>query len=290
VRAPASVARSAHEFSFERNRRVIHPDRHRDGARRAPGGVLVLTLNRPERLNAWNDELEARYFELLDEAEADGDVRAIVVTGAGRGFCAGADMDDLKQAGTGDLEDAVRHRPRPRTFPMTVRKPMIAAINGAAAGLGLVEALYCDLRFTTPEAKFTTAFVRRGLIAEYGSAWLLPRLVGTSAALDLLMSGRVVQGEEAVRMGLVDRVVPREELLDAAVAYAQDLATHCSPASMASIKAQVHADLDRSFAESVAAADDLMLESFTRPDVQEGVQSYLEQRPPAFPGLPTTRS
>jgi enoyl-CoA hydratase/carnithine racemase len=250
------------------------------------GGVLVLTLNRPERLNAWNDALEQRYFEHLDAAEDDPAVKAIVVTGAGRGFCAGADLDDLEAAPTSDLEAALRNRPRPRTFPLTVRKPMIAAINGAAAGLGLVEALYCDVRFATPEAKLTTAFARRGLIAEYGISWLLARLVGPSAALDLLLSARVVRGEEAQRLGLVDRLSDNESVLADAVAYAQELAEQCSPASMAIIKSQVHADLDRGFAESVAAADDLMIESFRRPDVTEGVQSYMEQRPPAFPSLP----
>jgi enoyl-CoA hydratase/carnithine racemase len=253
------------------------------------GGVLVLTLNRPDRLNAWNDALEARYYQLLDEAEDDPEVRAIVVTGAGRGFCAGADMDDLSAAGEGtvDMAAILGNRPRARTFPLTIRKPMIAAINGAAAGLGLIEALYCDIRFSTPEAKFTTAFARRGLIAEYGISWLLPRLIGTSAALDLLLSARVVRGEEAHRLGLVDRLASRETVVDEAVAYAAELAEHCSPTSMATIKAQVYADLDRPFAQAVAAADDLMIESFQRPDVAEGVDSYKEQRPPAFPSLPT---
>jgi enoyl-CoA hydratase/carnithine racemase len=250
------------------------------------GGVLVLTLNRPERLNAWNDALEARYYERLDAAEADPDVKAIVVTGAGRGFCAGADMDDLASAGDRDMEAVLRNRPRPRTFPLTIRKPLIAAVNGAAAGLGLVEALYCDLRFATPEAKLTTAFVRRGLIAEYGISWILPRLIDQSAALDLLLSGRVIRGEDAHRLGLVDRLSSRESVLADAVAYATELAEHCSPASMAIIKSQVHADLDRSFAESVAAADDAMVDSFRRPDVTEGVLSFTEQRPPAFPPLP----
>jgi enoyl-CoA hydratase/carnithine racemase len=251
------------------------------------GAVLVLTLNRPARLNAWNDALEARYYDLLEAAEDDPEVRAIVVTGAGRGFCAGADMDDLAAAGDRDMEAILRNRPRPRTFPLTVRKPLIAAINGAAAGLGLVEALYCDVRFATPEAKLTTAFARRGLIAEYGISWLLPRLIGTSAALDLLLSARIVRGEEAKALGLVDRLSPRESVLSDAVAYATELAEQCSPASMATIKAQVLADLDRSFAEAVAAADDAMVASFARPDVAEGVRSYTEQRPPAFPSLPT---
>ncbi len=249
------------------------------------GAVLVLTLNRPDRLNAWNNELEDRYFELLDEAENDGDVRAIVVTGAGRCFCAGADMDDLQQVGDGQ-EVKVVQRPRPRAFPLTIRKPMIAAVNGAAAGLGLVEALYCDIRFATPKAKFTTAFVRRGLIAEYGMSWMLPRLVGTSNALDLLLSGRVVQGEEALRMGLVSRLVEPDALLDEAVAYAQDLAANCSPQSMAAIKNQVQRHQDRTLEQAIEESDALMLESFTWPDVAEGVSSYLEQRPPAFPSLP----
>jgi enoyl-CoA hydratase/carnithine racemase len=249
------------------------------------GAVLLLTLNRPDRLNAWNNELEDRYFALLDEAEADPEVRAIVVTGAGRGFCAGADMDDLQQAGNGE-ELSVVQRPRPRAFPLTVRKPLIAAINGAAAGLGLVEALYCDIRFATPTAKFTTAFVLRGLIAEYGMSWILPRLVGQANALDLLLSGRVVQGEEALAMGLVNRIVAADRLVDEAVAYAEGLAATSSPRSMAAIKDQVHRHMDTTLEQAIVESDALMLQSFTWPDVQEGVASYLEQRPPAFPPLP----
>jgi len=249
------------------------------------GAVLLLTLNRPDRLNAWSTDLEDRYFELLDEAEDDPEVRAIVVTGAGRGFCAGADMGDLEQLTSG-AEIQLTERPRPRHFPLTVRKPLIAAVNGAAAGLGLVEALYCDLRFAVPKAKFTTAFVRRGLIAEYGIAWLLPRLVGTSRAMDMLLSGRVVLGDEALAMGLVDRLCEPEALVDDAVAYAQDLAANCSPTSMAIIKDQVHRNLDLGLEEGLADAERLMSESFRRPDVAEGVSSYVEQRPPAFPPLP----
>ena len=250
------------------------------------GPVLVLTLNRPERLNSWTDALEERYYDRLDAAEDDPQVRAIVVTGAGRGFCAGADMGDLEQgAGGADVEAALRNRPRPRTFPLTVRKPLIAAINGAAAGLGLVEALYCDVRFATPEAKLTTAFARRGLVAEYGMSWLLPRLVGYSAALDLLLSGRVVLGEEALRLRLVDRLSEPGRVVDDAVAYATELATYSSPWSMATIKAQVQADLDRSFTEAVAEAEELMIRSFGQPDVGEGVLSYQERRTPDFPSL-----
>ena len=250
------------------------------------GSVLVLSLNRPERLNAWTDALEERYYARLDAAEDDPEVRAIVVTGAGRGFCAGADLGDLEQGATvGGVEAALRNRPRPRTFPLTVRKPMIAAINGAAAGLGLVEALYCDVRFAVPEAKLTTAFARRGLIAEYGLSWILPRMIGHSAALDLLLSGRVVVGEEALRLRLVDRLSEPGRVVDDAVAYAEELAAYSSPWSMATIKAQVQADEDRSFAHAVAAAEELMIASFYRPDVEEGVHSHIQGRAPAFPPL-----
>ena len=163
---------------------------------------------------------------------------------------------------------------------------MIAAINGAAAGLGLVEALYCDVRFATSQAKLTTAFARRGLIAEYGISWLLPRLVGPSAALDLLLSSRVVRGEEALRLRLVDRLSEPERVVDDAVAYAQDLAEHCSPWSMATIKAQVHADLERPFAAAVAEsenADALLL----RPPRCPGRRAQLSRPAPA--GLPIPR-
>ncbi len=249
------------------------------------GAVALLTLNRPDRLNAWSNELEDRYFALLDRIEDDPDVRAIVVTGAGRGFCAGADMGDLELAGNAD-RDVTAPRPRPRAFPMTVRKPMIAALNGAAAGLGLVEALYCDVRFATPTAKLTTAFALRGLIAEYGISWILPRLVGQAHALDLLLSGRVVQGEEALAMGLINRIVAPDALVDEAVRYAQRLAETASPRSMAEIKQQVQRHMDATFADAVAESDLLMRESFDWPDLHEGVASYLEGRPPAFPSLP----
>jgi enoyl-CoA hydratase/carnithine racemase len=249
-------------------------------------GVAVLTLNRPERLNAWTPELQTRYFDLLAECAARDDVRAIVVTGAGRGFCAGADMQSL-QALSGNGGGAIEGRPddRPVTFPLTIHKPVIAAINGACAGLGLVMALMCDLRFAASEAKLTTAFVRRGLIAEHGISWILPKLVGPAVALDLLFSGRVVLGDEAASLGLVNRAVPAESVLDEAVAYARELATYCSPASMSVIKQQVYADYLLALDDAVAKANQLMVESFSRPDFAEGVQSFVERREPRFEPL-----
>jgi enoyl-CoA hydratase/carnithine racemase len=216
-------------------------------------------------------------------------VRAVVVTGAGRVFCAGADMEDLSQLGTVDPDAIARAqaqaRKRPRERPLAFRKPLIAAVNGPVAGLGLVEALYCDLRFTTPVAKFTTAFARRGLVAEYGIAWLLPRLVGQSRALDLLLSGRVILGAEALAIGLADRVVPAEDLLPATLAYAADLAENCSPQSMALMKSQVFQAQDSDLPTAIALADKLMEESFRHPDAAEGVHSYRERRPPRFQPL-----
>ena len=217
------------------------------------GAVLLLTLNRPDRMNAWTDALEARYYALLDAAEDDPEVRAIVVTGAGRGFCSGADMEDLRGAATGEIDTEQTERARHRYYPLTIRKPLIAAINGAAVGLGLVEALYCDIRFAVPDAKLATIFARRALVAEYGISWLLTRLVGPSAALDLLMSGRIVTGEEALRLRLVDRVSEPDRLVEDAVAFADEIARFSSPWSVATMKKQVYADFERSFSESFIA-------------------------------------
>ncbi|TDD21424.1 enoyl-CoA hydratase-related protein [Nonomuraea diastatica] len=246
-------------------------------------GVLTLTFNRPDTLNAWTDAMGRRYFDLLAEAEKDPAVRAVVVTGAGKGFCSGADFKTLDAVRTGTYDE--RPDPRPHTFPTTISKPIIAAVNGACAGLGMVHALVCDLVLTAEEAKWTTAFARRGLIAEYGLSWVLPRLVGQQRAMDLLLSGRVFTGREAYELGLVNRAVPGELLVEQARAYALELATHSSPASMAVIKRQVWHDWETTLEESARTATREMLASFERPDFAEGVASFLERRPPGFPAL-----
>jgi enoyl-CoA hydratase/carnithine racemase len=249
-------------------------------------GVAVLTLSRPERLNAWTAEMERDYFALLEECGNSSDVRVIVVTGAGRGFCAGADMADLKELGDDGLDDGAHERERRlQSFPQTIPKPIIAAINGACAGIGLVQALMCDVRFAADGAKLTTAFARRGLVAEHGIAWILPRLVGPARALDLLLSGRVVLAEEALALGLVNRVLPPATLLEETIAYAREMAVSCSPASMATMKQQVYADLQRELPAALSDADRLMLDSFTAPDFVEGVTSFLERRDPRFAAL-----
>lgn len=263
-------------------------------------GVATLTLNRPDRMNAWTPAMKNRYFGLLQRAADSRTVRAVVVTGAGRGFCPGADMDLLSEvadggAGRGELLrswrdgsdatdglDPAEGARRPATFATTIPKIVVAAVNGACAGAGLVQALCCDVRFAAAGARWTTAFARRGLVAEDGVAWLMSRLVGTGPALDLLASGRVFTSEEALELGLVSRVVPAAEVVACAQGYARDLAAGCSPASMAAIKRQVHAAAGSSLEQALALADDLVAQSLTGPDFGEGVRSYLDRRPPEF--------
>jgi enoyl-CoA hydratase/carnithine racemase len=250
--------------------------------------VAVITFNRPDRLNAWNGDIHEGYFTSLDRAAADPAVRVIVVTGAGRGWCAGADMDVLQGIQSDAPSGAAGAMSRPRwnhTHAMTIPKPVIAAINGACAGLGFVHALACDIRFAAAGAKFTSAFSRRGLIAEHGSSWTLPRLVGQSVALDIMLSGRVFLAEEAKQMGVVNRVFAPEALMDETLAYADDLVANASPASMAAIKYQMYAHPMMAVDAALADANRLMNESFGRPDFKEGVASFVAKRPPAFPSL-----
>jgi enoyl-CoA hydratase/carnithine racemase len=254
-------------------------------------GVAVLTLNRPDRLNAWTAEMGRAYFDTLEECALLEDVRVVVVTGAGRGFCAGADVQDLQQLGESEPADApIPADRRPQTFPLSIPKPIIAAINGPCAGIGLVLALMCDVRFAAEDAKFTTAFSRRGLVAEHGISWILPRLLGPARALELLLSGRVLLGGEAAELGLVNRALGPGQLLQQTLAYAGELATQCSPASMATIKRQVYRDLERALADALAEADRLMVESFSAPDFVEGVASFVERRDPRFPPLAPSSS
>ncbi|GAA3358438.1 MULTISPECIES: enoyl-CoA hydratase-related protein [Saccharopolyspora] len=241
--------------------------------------VLLLTFNRPDRLNAWTPSMRRRYFDLLEEADADPSVRAVVVTGAGRGFCAGTDLSALGDTPEPDVDE------RAISLSIRIRKPIIAAINGPVAGIGLVAALFADVRFAAEDAKFTTAFSRRGLVAEHGISWLLPKLVGAGAALDLMLSARTLPGTEAHRMGLVDRVLPASEVLAAALEYAHVLATECSPASLADIKEQIYSGLDSGLETARADASNRMVTAFGRPDVREGVRSFHERRRPDFPPL-----
>ena len=245
--------------------------------------VAVITLNRPDRGNAWTSRMQDDYFGALERCASDPQVRAIVVTGAGRSFCVGADMDLLSQvAESGVSSSSSSAATHPHTFATTIPKPVIAAINGACAGLGLVHAVMCDVRIAAAGAKFTTAFARRGLVAEHGISWVLPRLVGPANALDLLLSGRIVLAEEAAELGLVNRVVAPEVVLSTATGYARELATWSSPRSRATMKRQVYAHLSVDLETALAETNELMRESFEWGDLSEGVASYLETREPHF--------
>lgn len=257
--------------------------------------IATVTLNRPERLNAYTASLGAALRAAMRRAADDSGVRVIVLTGAGRGFCAGADMDALNQiSSTGAAAPAADDAAfdpasspdyqTPHSYFPAVPKPVIAAINGACAGLGLVYALYCDQRFAAADARFSTAFARRGLIAEHGISHTLPRLVGLSAALDLLLSARKFDADEALRLGLVDRVLPADRLMGAVRTYARDLADNVSPRSMAVIKRQLWAVADQSLREAIEIGNREMLASFDSEDFREGVAHFVEKRPPAFSG------
>lgn len=269
-------------------------------------GIATLTLNRPDKLNAWTNVLEREVRHALTAASAGADVRVVVLTGAGRGFCAGADMtmlhtivdkaektekskkaatDDLFAAGPipGGLALPQAFSYRYAYFP-TVPKPIISAINGPAAGLGLVLSLYTDLRFAADTAVFTTAFARRGLIAEHGVDWILPRVVGLPNALDLLLSARKVTAQEALQMGLVNRLYPADQLLAETRAYALELARLVSPRSMRVMKSQLFRSQDVDFAGALSAGIDHMEASFGSEDFKEGVAHFVEKRPPAFTG------
>jgi enoyl-CoA hydratase/carnithine racemase len=259
-------------------------------------GVAMVTLDRPERLNAWTGRMHTEYRWCLARAEADPDVRAVVVTGAGRGFCAGADtkaLDGHVEAGRydpGTPDELARpgYGVRPEydhafAFHFGMRLPVIAAINGPAAGVGLVLACFCDVRFAATGAKLTTSAGRLGLPAEYGLSWVLPRLVGIGHAADLLISSRLVGAEEAATMGLVNRVLPGDELLPAALGWAQDLATSISPSSARTAKAQLYADLHGDVGFAVARSEALLDQMVREPDFAEGVAAWQERRTPNWP-------
>jgi enoyl-CoA hydratase/carnithine racemase len=253
-------------------------------------GVAVLTLNRPDRLNTWGGDIATPFYAGLDRAEDDPVVRVIVVTGRGKAFCAGAQLgsmgsvaQSIADTDEGKLASLVGDR---EPYSLTsLSKPVIAAINGHCVGIGLTQALMCDVRFAAAGAKFAASFARRGLIAEYGVSWILPRLTGWGVALDLLLSGRTFLADEAAELGLVKEVVPPEQLMKRVMDYAEDIAQNCSPASMAVIKRQAYGDAMREVADASKRSDALLQESLQRPDVIEGITSFLDKRAPNFPGL-----
>jgi enoyl-CoA hydratase/carnithine racemase len=262
--------------------------------------VATITLNRPDKLNSWTAIMESEVRSAMESAERDDDVRVIVLTGAGRGFCAGADMSLLSAVAKQGFDDQAREQvshdganqrdgvapdfqKRYSYFP-AIGKPVIAAINGPVVGLGLVIALYCDLRLASDAARFSTTFAKRGLIAEYGMAWMLPRIVGLPNALDLLFSARTIDAAEAQRIGLVNRVFPQETFIEKAHEYAHELAATVSPRSLRIIKRQVYEAMFQPLSEAFDISVREMMACFRTEDFKEGVAHFVEKRPPAFTG------
>ncbi len=261
--------------------------------------VATITLNRPDKLNAWTAVMEQEVRAAISEAERDDLVRVIVLTGAGRGFCAGADMSLLKSVVDRGVDRNVRAsalssekqttdaRPdfqKKYSYFPAVGKPVIAAINGPVVGLGLVIALYCDLRWASDAARFSTTFARRGLIAEYGMGWMLERLVGLPNALDLLLTARTIDAAEALRMGLANQVFPQDVFAENVRENAREMASSVSPRSMRVIKRQVYDAMFQSLAEAFEVSEREMLASLQSEDFKEGVAHYLEKRAAAFTG------
>lgn len=265
----------------------------------AADGVAEVTLSRPDKLNAWTLRMGAEVQHAMRRANADESVRAILVTGAGKGYCAGADMELLRGVQGGgevnasfeDLGDAPPLDPSlpaalrgEYSYPMGLSKPVIAAVNGVAAGLGLSYMLFYDLRIASERARFGTVFARRGLVAEHGSSFLLPRLVGMHNACDLLFTGRLVDAQEALAMGLVNRVVAHDDLLAEARATAREIATWSSPRSIRIMKRQLYTNLFDDLGAAISEADREMVASFSTEDFREGVASFLQRRTPRFSG------
>ena len=249
------------------------------------GRLGVIRLERPAALNALTYPMIAEIQRAALAAERDPEVFAIVVTGAGRGFCAGLDMSVLTEHANGAAPQ--REGPAPKnpalfSFLLDVSKPVIAAVNGVAAGGGFVLAMMCDLRFMAEDAYLTTVFARRGLIAEHGASWLLPRMIGLSRALDLMWSSRRVDAAEAYRLGLADRMVPADRLMAEVEAYVDAMAATVSPTALAVIKGQAHRHLETSLVEAAWDSDGLMAEALRRPDAAEGAASFVERRAPQF--------
>jgi enoyl-CoA hydratase/carnithine racemase len=267
--------------------------------------VATITLNRPDKLNAWTALMESEVRSHMENAEQDDEVRVIVLTGAGRGFCAGADMSLLSAVAERGLDyrdlddrsreqvlrDGANHRKgtspdfqKKYSYFPAIGKPVIAAINGPVVGLGLVITLYCDLRLASDASRFSTTFARRGLIAEYGMAWMLPRIIGIANALDLLFSARTIDAAEALRMGLVNRVFPQETFLEKVQESAQELASTVSPRSLGIIKRQVYEAMSQPLAEAFDISVREMMACFRTEDFKEGVAHFVEKRPAAFTG------
>jgi len=254
--------------------------------------VATLTLNRPEHLNAFTGRMGVEWGDALARCDADDAVRAVVITGAGRAFCAGADLSRGKDAFGGEprAERPRAERPRPEREPLQpwqVRKPVVAAINGHAIGVGLTLPMQCDVRFVAEDAKLAFAFVRRGVIPELASHVIVARVAGLSRAADLLLSGRTFSGREAAELGLASRALPAAEVLPAARAWAREIALHTAPASVALSKRLLWEGVTDSVPAMLRKEEALFDWVRRQPDAIEGVVSFVEKRPPSWKVRPS---
>jgi enoyl-CoA hydratase/carnithine racemase len=269
---------------------------YRDITYQVDAPVATIIMNRPEQLNAFTVRMLAEIRHALAEAEKDERVVGIILTGAGRGFCAGMDMNALDNMAGGsarseDLKELSATPGDPAmgddfavtySYLLSIRKPLLAAVNGACAGLGFCFALLCDMRFVERTARFSTAFSQRGLIAEHGASWMLPRLIGPGRALDILWSSRKFDGVEAERLGLAERLCDTGESVQDARAFIEQLAASASPTSLMVMKQQVYRHLNASLGAAMRETNTLMDASLKRSDFKEGVRSFIEKRPPKF--------
>jgi enoyl-CoA hydratase/carnithine racemase len=243
-------------------------------------GLAIVTLNRPDRLNAWTHEMSALLSDSMAALDADDGVRAVVLTGAGRAFCAGADVGRFTSR---DPNAPPARRPwTERTLPSQMVKPVVAAINGHAVGVGLSYAMHCDVRFVASDAKLGFVFNRRGMVPEVAISSLLPRLAGHGVAADLLLSGRIFSGDEAVGLGLASRALPAADVLPAAVAWAEDVIRGCNPASVGATKWLLAAWSRREDRQALAVEDALAVEFARRSGAQEGMRAFAEKREPTW--------
>jgi enoyl-CoA hydratase/carnithine racemase len=258
--------------------------------------VAIVSYNRPERMNAWTMKMGEEARAAMLDADKDPNIGAIILTGAGRAFCAGADMQSLNNLARGTDQLAEAGRPLPGTeelnpnfrgrfsWMMALKKPVIGAINGPAVGMGFANSLYCDIRIAAEKARMGLIFTRRGLGIEFGSSWLLPRIVGIANAMDLAVTGRLIDGNEALRMGLVTKVVPDAELMPATRALASEIATQCSPLGISHVKRLVYSHLFTDLSTALFDDDQSAADLLKSEDFKEGIKAFMEKRAPKFTG------
>lgn len=261
--------------------------------------IATITMNRPDKSNAWTPRMGNEMKSAMQEADRDDSLRVIIVTGAGKNYCAGADMGSLSNIAQGtetpsgertvreDKSEGTAMRPDFRgqfSWVLALRKPVIAAINGACVGLGLTKSLYYDVRIASERARLGLIFVQRGLAIEHGSSWMLPRLVGLGKAVEMAVTGRLLDAQEVLAAGLVNRVVPHDQLMSVTREMASEIATKCSPLGVAEAKKMVYTHLFTDLATGMRDDDELMGRMTRSEDFKEGVEAFLQKRPPQFRG------